>query len=116
MGFVRFLDKADFDQRVRCADFIVAHGGIGIISDVLKLRKPLLVLPRIARLGEHVNDHQVKTAQFYGENGYVLVARESDDFAEVFRRLQSFTPRRRTAQPGRVADRIGRFLRHFDEP
>jgi UDP-N-acetylglucosamine transferase subunit ALG13 len=113
--FTKFLNKADYDRHVWRSDFIIAHGGIGIVSDALKAGKPLLVVPRTARLGEHVNDHQVETAKFYADNGHVLVANEGDDLAPLFKALRHFTPKQRTSQPARVADRVGEFLRGLQE-
>jgi len=115
MEFARFLDKADFDRHVHRSDFIIAHGGIGIVSDALKASKPLLVVPRTARLGEHVNDHQVESTKFYADNGHVLVANEGDDLAPLFKALHDFTPKERTSQPERVADRVGKFLLRLQE-
>lgn len=115
MEFVRFLSKADFDERLRSADFIIAHGGIGIISDALRLRKPLLAVPRLAKLGEHVDDHQLETVEYCVKNGYVVAGKEGDDFTDLLMQLRRFTPRQPLSQADRVADRIGEFLRQLTE-
>ena len=59
---------------------------------------------------EHVNNHQVATARKFEEFGLVLVAYYTEDFPDGVRRLESFIPRKREANPGAIADRIGRFL------
>jgi UDP-N-acetylglucosamine transferase subunit ALG13 len=115
MEFARFLTKSDFDRRIRSADFIIAHGGIGIISDAVGLGKPLLAVPRLARLGEHVDDHQTATVDYCVERGYVLAANPDDDFTDQLPQLQRFRPQQRMSQPERVADRIGEFLQRLTE-
>ncbi|AMD00100.1 hypothetical protein LOKO_01023 [Halomonas chromatireducens] len=45
------------------ADLVVTHAGMGNIMACLEQGKPFLMLPRLARLGEHRNDHQVDTAE-----------------------------------------------------
>jgi len=69
-----FVAPAECRERMLAADAIVAHAGMGTILGALELGRPLLVLPRLAVLGEHRNDHQVATARRFGELGRVTVA------------------------------------------
>ncbi|WP_445004300.1 glycosyltransferase [Halomonas mongoliensis] len=50
------------------ADLVVTHAGMGNILACLEQGKPFLMLPRLARLGEHRNDHQVDTAEAITES------------------------------------------------
>lgn len=43
------------------ADLIVSHAGMGTILKSLAATKPLVVVPRIAELNEHRNNHQLAT-------------------------------------------------------
>ncbi|QTF91290.1 glycosyltransferase [Halomonas sp. BM-2019] len=45
------------------AELVVTHAGMGNILACLEQGKPFLMMPRLARLGEHRNDHQVDTAE-----------------------------------------------------
>lgn len=80
----KFMTPQECDQHMRAADVIVAHAGMGTILTALELGKPVLILPRRAALGEHRNDHQLATAQRFGELGSVSVAM---DEAELMRKL-----------------------------
>jgi UDP-N-acetylglucosamine--N-acetylmuramyl-(pentapeptide) pyrophosphoryl-undecaprenol N-acetylglucosamine transferase len=56
------------------ADLVVAHAGTGTALSCLEVgQKPLLV-PRSARHGEHVDDHQHQTARYLAERGLATVA------------------------------------------
>lgn len=44
------------------AALVVSHAGMGTILKSLDQGKPLILMPRLAALGEHRNDHQVATA------------------------------------------------------
>jgi UDP-N-acetylglucosamine transferase subunit ALG13 len=76
----RHIDHAQFvapeecAERIRGARAIVAHAGMGTILTALELGKPLLVMPRRAKLGEHRNDHQLATARRFAQQGRVKVA------------------------------------------
>jgi len=110
---VASLDKDIFDMRLREASSIISHAGIGTITMALENRKPLLVMPRLAKYGEVVNDHQAAIAKRFSELGYILAAYDSKDFPEEIRKLKNFVPRERKVDPKPVADRICRFLNSY---
>ena len=59
-----FVSAAECERRMREADLVVAHAGMGSILTALGLQKPIVVMPRRAELGEHRNDHQMATARW----------------------------------------------------
>ena len=66
--FKRYIDEA----RV-----VVSHAGMGTIISALTARKPIVVVPRRASLGEHRNEHQLATAGRLSEMGFVHVAHDA---------------------------------------
>jgi UDP-N-acetylglucosamine transferase subunit ALG13 len=56
-----------FVRWVAQARVVVAHAGAGTILGVLRAGKPLVVVPRLERLQEHNNDHQLELAQVLAE-------------------------------------------------
>jgi beta-1,4-N-acetylglucosaminyltransferase len=52
------------------ARLIVCHGGIGSVIDALQAGRPLLVVPRLRRFGEHNNDHQLDLAVAVERRGW----------------------------------------------
>lgn len=109
--FARYFEGATFDRHVRDADALIGHAGSGTIASALAQTKPLLVMPRRAAFGEHVNDHQVATARRFGELGSVLVAEEVTDLRGQVALLQEFVPFRREPNVDGLVARIGAFLR-----
>lgn len=91
MASESFIMPDDYQRRIVEADLIVAHAGTGTILSALRLRKPLLVMTRLSDLGETRNDHQIPTAKYFVEHGYVLIGDEHD-FAEKMTELESFEP------------------------
>lgn len=74
LAFRNFLDPAEFDERFAAATAIVAHAGMGTILSALRFEKPILVMPRLASLGEQRNEHQLATARRLSEMGRINVA------------------------------------------
>jgi len=87
-----FLTPAQFRQRMEQASTIVAHAGTGTIIAAVRLRKPLLVLPRHASLNETRNDHQIATAKHFEQAGHIMAAYDEDELIAKLSTIESFTP------------------------
>lgn len=81
--FADFLPPDKANELFRSADLIVAHAGMGSILTALKYRKPILVMPRQASLGEHRNEHQLATAKWLGKKAGVFVVYEAANIAAI---------------------------------
>jgi len=71
---VPFVTPDISNQKFREAELVVSHAGMGSIITALKHKKPILILPRLASLGEHRNDHQLATAKWLGVRKGINVA------------------------------------------
>lgn len=60
------------------ADVVVGHAGVGFALTALGLGKQPVIVPRLARHGEHVDDHQEQVARFLASSGVALV-RDADE-------------------------------------
>lgn len=80
---IGFVAPDEFNKIFSEARLIIAHAGMGTILSALKQQKPLIVIPRLASLGEHRNDHQMATAMRMHELGYVNVAYDKAQLKEL---------------------------------
>ena len=104
----KFLLPLEAEKYFEEADLIIAHAGMGSVLTALKYRKPILVMPRKASLGEHRNDHQMATAKWLQELPGVFVAwneKELIEFLETKEQLISGAPISDSAE-----DRLINFL------
>ena len=92
MKIYKYLDKDDFERYMEEADIVIAHAGVGTILSALNKHKKVLVVPRLAKLGEHTNDHQLQIAEAFSKQNYIMELLADDDFEEVFKRLMNFKP------------------------
>jgi UDP-N-acetylglucosamine transferase subunit ALG13 len=95
IAYEDFISPAACRERMLAADAIVAHAGMGTILSALELGKPLLVMPRLAALGEHRNDHQLATAKRFAEMGRVAVAENAAELARKLDELDALSARER---------------------
>jgi UDP-N-acetylglucosamine transferase subunit ALG13 len=85
--WTNFLDPPAFRKRIVEAEAIVAHAGMGSILTALEHGKPILVMPRLGRLRETRNDHQVATAERFLEMGRIAVAMDETELPGALDRL-----------------------------
>lgn len=107
--FKRFMDKESYDECVSRAQLVIGHAGIGVIIQALKSKVPLLALPRRAKFGECVNDHQVSTVKKFEDLGHLL-SFEEDNLEERLKLVIDFVPKQRTPNIAGVGKRVAEFL------
>jgi len=106
----QLLEKKLFDKHLKEASAVISHAGMGIMTMAFDNTKPLLVMPRLRRYGEVVNDHQVAIAKKFEQLGHVLAAYVVGELPEKIKQLSTFTPKKRVSQVQLVAGRITESL------
>ena len=66
------LSYAEMEEYLTISDIIVTHGGPATFMGVLSKGKVPIVVPRLERFGEHVNDHQLEFVKRIINKGYEL--------------------------------------------
>lgn len=107
---ISYLEKDVFDKRMHDASCVISHAGMGAITMALDNKKPLLVMPRLKRFREVVNDHQVAIAQQFEHLGHLLVAYREDEVPEKIEELRHFVPVGRERNAAAVVQRISDFI------
>lgn len=59
-AFQPFLDRETFAEHMSRCDTVITHGGTGAIIGAVKQGKKVIAVPRLAKYGEHVDDHQLQ--------------------------------------------------------
>lgn len=85
MEYAQVLPPSEFESRMKAAEIIVAHAGIGTVLQARSFGKPLVVYPRRSALGEHRNDHQVATTRALSSVAGVHVANSRDELENILR-------------------------------
>jgi len=76
-----FLDPEESRERFSRATMVIAHAGMGSIISALSMGKPIVIMPRMASLGEHRNDHQAGTARRFATRPGIFVANDEKSFS-----------------------------------
>lgn len=106
------LPPDEFLRRLRAADVVVCHGGAGTLIQVLGRERVPVVMPRRAKYGEHVDDHQVELASALAMSGRIVVAWEPADMLCAIRDAMVHPPMP-TNGATRLVSHIGATLRGY---
>ncbi|SFB95638.1 glycosyltransferase [Pseudoalteromonas denitrificans] len=73
------VEPEQFETYINDCDFIISHAGMGSILTALRVKKPIVIFPRKAALGEHRNDHQLATARSFANVDGVYAVHDKEE-------------------------------------
>ena len=94
MEIFDLIPQDEFNNLMSKADLVITHGGVGNIISALEKNKKVIAVPRLAKYGEHINDHQIQNNEAFAINNYVLMADlELENLGECFQKISEGTDR-----------------------
>ncbi|MEZ5535996.1 MAG: glycosyltransferase [Thiolinea sp.] len=82
----RFMTTDDLNARLTEASLIISHAGMGNIITALENNKPIIVMNRQHKLGEHRNDHQADGLEWMGKLSGVYTASSCEEMQQLLNR------------------------------
>lgn len=73
-----FLDREEFAAWEEKADIVITHGGTGAIIGAVKKGKKVIAVPRLAKYGEHVDDHQIQLIEQFRNLNLIYACTDGD--------------------------------------
>ncbi len=67
------VTRVEMESWLSQARVIISHAGAGTIIFSLKFKRKMVLIPRLAAFGEHMNDHQLQLAHTMERRGYAVV-------------------------------------------
>lgn len=69
--YKEFITQEAFNDYLNKADIIITHAGTGVIVNAIKKGKKVIGVPRLAKYGEHVDDHQIQLINEFKEMNFI---------------------------------------------
>ena len=88
------VDAQEFQKMIEECSVLITHSGVGTIMRGIRAGKPVVVVPRLAKYHEHVDDHQVQIAEAFASKNCVLYCDDLTKLEETVKiaRTYSFSP------------------------
>lgn len=94
MEIFDLIPMDDFDALMRACDLLITHGGVGSIVNGLNQNKKVIAIPRLAKYGEHVNDHQVQIIDNFDQAGYIIGLHDPNEIEQALKKVNKFKPKK----------------------
>ena len=109
-----FVSMDEFERMVEEASLVVMHAGAGSVIHAVRAGKVPVVMPRRARYGEHVDDHQLEFARHLARIGLVALAEEPENLPAAVESASSLQATRQArSQPALMLELVGEALRKY---
>jgi UDP-N-acetylglucosamine--N-acetylmuramyl-(pentapeptide) pyrophosphoryl-undecaprenol N-acetylglucosamine transferase len=106
------ITPEEFEAGINAARYVVCHAGTGTISTVLRAGRRPLVLPRLARYGEHFDDHQRQIVDKLADLDLVVPLEVEITEKDVTRALRPLSLPRETEQLPLLSDCLRGRVQH----
>lgn len=101
-----FISREVFEEHLAWADLVICHGGAGALYEAHLAGHIPIVLPRLARFGESVNDHQLELVSKLSATGKAILCEDPSRLLDL---VLSAKPR---AERMRVEPELIQAVRH----
>lgn len=105
-----FVDAKEFQKMIEDCSVLITHSGVGTIMRGVSAGKPVVVVPRLAKYSEHVDDHQVQIAEAFASKGCILYCTDIAELEETVQRARTYAFSPYQAPESNVEDIILNFL------
>ena len=107
-----FLRMDEFESLIEHSALLIMHAGAGSVIHAVRAGRLPIVMPRRAKYGEHVDDHQVEFATALSSTGHVLLAQDSSELSGSIQ-TALVEPGRPAAVPTKLVEHIHTVLMSF---
>lgn len=110
MDIRNFLSMEELEGLQRKADLIITHGGVGSIITPLKYNKKIIACPRLAKYGEHTNNHQLQIIDNFEKAGYILALYDFNKLDEILKKSKTFKPKKYISNENILRKEVKKYI------
>ena len=93
MKILDLIPIKDFNSYIKKSKYIISHGGVGTILDAIKMKKKVIVVPRLKEYGEHENNHQIEITDEFAKGGYIIPCKDLNNLGSAIEKIEKFKPK-----------------------
>ena len=105
-----FLNRDEFAVWQRKADIEITHGGTGAIIGAVKKGKKVIAVPRLAKYGEHVDDHQLQLIEQFKELDLICECQNCEDIWKAVEEVKRTEYKAYESNTSKIISSIEEFI------
>ncbi len=113
--YKQFLDRNEFEEWENKCDIMITHGGTGAIIGAVKKGKKVVAVPRLAKYGEHVDDHQMQLLKQFEDMDIIESCYDLNKLGEAIDAVKRNKYREYISNTERFINHINSFLEQIDK-
>lgn len=113
-SYKNFLDREEFSAEMNKVDIVITHGGTGAIIGAVKKGKKVIAVPRCAKYGEHVDDHQLQLVGQFKELDLICECDDVDKLGKALEIVKRSTYKNYVSNTKTIIDNIEKFIEGID--
>ena len=110
MEIFDLIDRQKFSKLISECDLLITHGGVGSIINGLQNNKKVIVVPRLSKYKEHINDHQLQITDNFAKAGYIIPVYENDKLEDALKKSKDFKPKKFQSNTDNIVKIIENFI------
>ena len=108
--FKEFLDREQFAEFMDKCDTVITHGGTGAIVGAVKRDKKVIAVPRLAKFGEHVDDHQLQIIDQFTNMNFIVGVKETNEIYEALEQLKTIEFKKYISNTENIINEIEKYI------
>lgn len=112
-AFKPFVDRDEFKNYTDKCDIFITHGGTGAIIGAVKKEKKVIAVARLAKYGEHVDDHQLQILEQFKELGLIYSCDDCEELEEALEYVKTHDFKKYESNTQTIIDDIERFIKEL---
>lgn len=112
-SYNNFLDREEFNTKMSEADVVITHGGTGAIIGAVKKGKKVIAVPRRAKYGEHVDDHQLQLVKQFQELDLICECDDVEKISDALKIVKSATYKNYVSNTENIIASIEQYIKRI---
>ena len=104
------IPQDEFNNLMSKADLVITHGGVGNIISALEKNKKVIAVPRLAKYGEHINDHQTQIIAKFNDLGYIIGLQDVDELDRAIKEVKKFKPQKFVHDNSKMLNLVSKLI------
>lgn len=108
--YKQFLSREEFIECEGKADIVITHGGTGAIIGAVKKGKKVIAVPRLAKYGEHVDDHQLQLIEQFKEQNLICGLQDCNELDKSIDYVKNHKFRQYVSNTNVIIDSLEQYI------
>lgn len=106
----KFMDRKEFQKYMDECETVITHGGTGAIITAIKKGKKVIAVPRLAKYGEHVDDHQIQIIRQFDEMNLIMPCYDVETIEKSLSKIKNHTFARYQSNTNTIIEDLKNYL------